>query len=282
MLNFYVKIAVIIILLNKPLQTVAQLSFPWHEAGLISGMSGYIGDLNPDKYLKFNNMLIGLTYKYNFNHRNSVRVNLVHTKIQADDKQSKNEWQKRRNLNFFSPLTEIIVAYELNFFEYSPTMYQGLFITPYINLGIGAFRFDPQTYLNGQIYHLRNYSTEGQDQKGGNEKTMKKYSLYNVSIPVSLGLKFNLSKQINIFSELSYKFTLTDYLDDVSTNYAYIPTDSDQGKIGASLADRSPELGYNSNIIGSQRGDSSKKDMYMFVIIGITINFGIPECIGPL
>lgn len=288
MLKVYAKIIIIAIVLNQPLLTKAQLSKPWHELGLVSGLSGYIGDLNPNGYFKFKNILMGLVYKYNFNDRNSIRASLIHTKVQADDKESSNEWQKRRNLNFFSPITEASLVYEINFFEYNPAIYQGFHITPYINLGLSAFRFDPQTYLNGKVYHLKDYGTEGQEwdikDANGNiiQKATKKYSLYNVSIPVGLGLKLSLSQQINFFSEISYKFTLTDYLDDVSKRYAYIPSGYANSEIADLLADRTPELGLDKNIIGAQRGDSSKKDSYMFVIIGITVNFGIPKCIGPL
>ena len=41
-----------------------------------------------------------------------------------------------------------------------------------------------------------------------------------VCIPFRIGLKYSINQNINVFAEVGYRFTTTDYLDDVSTNYA--------------------------------------------------------------
>ena len=37
-----------------------------------------------------------------------------------------------------------------------------------------------------------------------------------MSVPLTLGVKYALSEQFNVFAELMYRFTNTDHLDDVS------------------------------------------------------------------
>jgi hypothetical protein len=41
-----------------------------------------------------------------------------------------------------------------------------------------------------------------------------------IAFPLTVGFKYAINSDINVFAELGYRFTNTDYLDDVSTNYA--------------------------------------------------------------
>ncbi len=52
-----------------------------------------------------------------------------------------------------------------------------------------------------------------------------------VCFPVAVGFKYNVSDNVNVFAEVGYRFTTSDYLDDVSTTYArmmlfHLPMDS--------------------------------------------------------
>ena len=57
-----------------------------------------------------------------------------------------------------------------------------------------------------------------------------------------------------------YRFTFTDYLDDVST--VYIDPNSFTDPIARELADRRPELGLEPASAGDKRGNPDKNDGY--------------------
>ena len=80
---------------------------------------------------------------------------------------------------------------------------------------------------NGQKYRLRELHTEGQGFEGGpeifsEEVTGEKYSTYErfaICIPFGFGIKKAFHSTAGIKLEASYRFTNTDYLDDVSSVY---------------------------------------------------------------
>jgi hypothetical protein len=119
---------------------------------------------------------------------------------------------------------------------------------------------------------LQPLGTEGQ----GIANNPDKYSLTQFAVPLGIGMKANLVGNFNIFSELGYRYTFTDYIDDVSTYYADLSTSSNL--TSQYYADRSLEVGYPVNNPGTQRGDLSKKDMYMFAVVGISISFVSSRC----
>ena len=103
------------------------------------------------------------------------------------------------------------------------------------------------------------------------------YKRVSLCIPVGLGLSTRISKQWSLALEATYRFTFTDYIDDVSTVY-YNPQElalyvgGPQGDVASYLSN--PALGYAngglSNRVtspGMQRGDPSDNDGYMFVML---------------
>ena len=137
--------------------------------------------------------------------------------------------------------------------------------TPYLGIGVGAFYFNPFAYYDGSIVYLQPLGTEGQNLPGG-----KRYSLVAVSIPVTVGLKYNITRKINIFAEASYRFTTTGYLDDVNGKYAGA-NDFQPGTLAYYFQDRSYTYGTPIGIAGRQRGNG-KNDAFMTIQAGISIN----------
>ena len=97
-----------------------------------------------------------------------------------------------------------------------------------------------------------------------------------LGIPIGGGVKYSLSKHWTLGLEFSYRQLFTDYLDDVSSVYAdrSIIEDGENGDIAVQLADRSTEV----DIIpigeeGKQRGDSKRKDAFLFS--GISLSYSI-------
>jgi hypothetical protein len=170
------------------------------------------------------------------------------------------------------------VSGDFNFFKFVPGFEEYSF-TPYVSLGIGVFSFDPYAYLGGQKYFLRPLGTEGQGSPLYPNK--KPYSPIAMSIPLGVGLKYALNQNTNIFGEISYRFTSTDYLDDVSGTYApdaFPLLPNGQPSVAFLLQDRSYETGSMIGIKGRQRGNSSTKDSFVTLQVGISFNIQSYKC----
>jgi hypothetical protein len=243
------------------------------EMGVMLGISGYKGDLNPVMY---NSELIrpavGILYRRCYSNHWSFRAGISLLKIKGDDALSKDTFQLNRNLMFKSNIVEVHMGYEFNFFSYQ-TANPATFFTPYVFAGIAVYRFNPKAELNGEWYALQPLHTEGQ----GTQKfpDRKPYSRTSISLPFGGGFKFSIHKRLGIQIETGVRRTYTDYLDDVSKTYA----DAQQirkeyGKAAGLLSDRSilkPDTGN----MGRQRGNSTDRDWYYFT--GIQLNYTLSK-----
>ena len=93
----------------------------WELGGFV-GSAGYMGDLNPVKPYELNNLAFGGHVKHNIDGYWSLKFNVAHGEIEAADAKSDNPHFKSRNLSFFSPITELSLQTEFNFFNYIPSV----------------------------------------------------------------------------------------------------------------------------------------------------------------
>ncbi|MBQ3832851.1 MAG: hypothetical protein II815_06725, partial [Bacteroidales bacterium] len=132
----------------------------------------------------------------------------------------------------------------------------------YIFAGIGGFYFNPKAqYLDGKWYSLQPLGTEGQ----GIVSTRPKYSRIQMSIPFGVGLNCMLTKSWGIGFDFGFRYTLTDYIDDVSSTY--VDPDIFDDPIASYFSN--PDSKYSVGA-GEQRGDSNWNDAYMFLTIKVT------------
>lgn len=245
------------------------------ELGIWAGGSGYIGDINPANATKVTDPAGGFLFRINYNPFWALRLGIAQGAVQAADSVSTNPQRKLRNLSFKSPLTEISGVFEFNMFKYGvKTPYK---FSPFVFAGLSAFLFNPQATYQGSTYDLQTMGTEGQRAGAGKSA----YSIVNMSIPFGLGFKYNLGGKTTLGGELGYRYTFTDYLDDVSGDYSDLQSiQSSNGTVAAALADRSGEVNQGTNIgrVGSQRGDAEKKDMFFFVGLSLTYTFVPLKC----
>lgn len=249
------------------------------EFGGAIGLAHYFGDLNTSASLKKPKFSAGLFYIKQLNNYVGVKLGADYALLGYSDIYSKNEVERRRNLSFNTNVWEASLSGYFNFFKFMPGV-EGYNYTPYVSLGIGVFSFDPYAYLDGQKYFLRPLGTEGQ----GRDTSLKTapYSSTAISFPLCVGFKYSLNENINLFAELGYRFTNTDYLDDVSTNYAdpasfaTLPDGSPSPEY--LLQDRSYETGPRIGIKGRQRGNSLQKDAYVMLHFGVSINLSSYKC----
>ena len=251
------------------------------EFGVAVGAAHYFGDLNTRAALNRPKINAGAYFLKQFGNYIGLKVGVNYARLGYSDVYSKNEVQQRRNLSFNTNVWEFAVSGQFNFFKFYPGI-SGFSYTPYVSLGIGAFSYDPYAYLNGQKYYLRQLGTEGQGSIAYPNR--KAYGSMAVSFPVAVGFKYNVSPDINVFAEVGYRFTTTDYLDDVSTTYtpdAFVASSNGQPTPAMLLADRSYETGAPIGIKGRQRGNSSQKDAFVIAQVGVSFNISSYRCPKP-
>lgn len=249
------------------------------EFGIAVGAGHYFGDLNTRAALNRPKFSGGIFFIKQFNNYIGLKLAANYAQLGYSDIYSKNEAQKRRNLSFNTSLWELSASGNFNFFKYIPGV-EGYHYTPYVSLGVGIFSYDPYAYLNGQKYYLRPLGTEGQG--SALYPNRKQYSSMAVCIPLAVGFKYSWNENINLFAEVGYRFTNTDYLDDVSTTYAgpsaFPPLPNGQPSVAFLLQDRSYETGTPIGIKDRQRGNSQQKDAYVLAQIGISFNLTSYRC----
>ncbi len=249
------------------------------EFGIAVGAGHYFGDLNTRAALNRPKFSGGIFFIKQFNNYIGLKLAANYAQLGYSDIYSKNEAQKRRNLSFNTSIWELSASGNFNFFKYIPGV-EGYHYTPYVSLGVGIFSYDPYAYLNGQKYYLRPLGTEGQG--SALYPNRKQYSTMAVCFPLAVGFKYSWNENINLFAEVGYRFTNTDYLDDVSTSYAgpsaFPPLPNGQPSAAFLLQDRSYETGTPIGIKDRQRGNSQQKDAYVLAQIGISFNLTSYRC----
>ncbi len=256
------------------------------EFGLAVGTAQYFGDLNTRAAINTPKLSAGAFFRKQISNYIGVKVAANYARLGYSDVYAKNETQKRRNLSFNTNIWEFAVSGDFNFFKFMPGV-EGYNYTPYVSLGVGVFSYDPFAYLDGKKYFLRPLGTEGQGSAAYPNR--KQYGTMALCIPLSFGFKYSINESTNVFAEIGYRFTNTDYIDDVSTTYAgqeafIIPSTGTvnlpDGSVNPAylLQDRSYEYGSAIGVKDRQRGNSSQKDGYAIFQVGVSFNITSYRC----
>lgn len=250
------------------------------EFGIAIGGAHYFGDLNNNYRMNRPKMALGLLFRKQFGDYIALRVQGTYAKVGYSDVYSENTVDQIRNLSFNSDIYELSLMGDFNFFRFIPGFAPYKF-TPYASLGVGFFSYDPYAYLNDEKIFLRPLGTEGQGSVDFPDR--QPYGNMAFVFPIGFGIKYNLSPKTNFTLELTHRFTTTDYLDDVSTTYAgaetFDPLQTGQVTNALQLQDRSAVInGTPIGIKGRQRGVSLRKDQYLTLMAGITINISSYKC----
>lgn len=245
-----------------------------HEIGLTVGVSNYYGDLQPKFFPNYGyNPMAGIVYKYFMSPRIGLRFGASYTDLTAADSLSDIPNNRLRNLSFATHLFEFHGALEFNFL---PIEVMRMKVTPYVFGGIAAFYFNPYAEDNaGNKTFLRPLSTEGQGLSLYPDR--KPYSLVNAAFPFGGGMKFFIGRTLVVTPEIGFRYTNSDYIDDVSKSY--VDLDS-LAKYKGILAH---DMSYRGNTVpewdkvnpryGHQRGDTKSNDWYWFGNITVTVFF---------
>ena len=163
-----------------------------HEVGVFVGGSNYVGDVGLTTYISPNDPTLGILYKWNKSPRHSYRFSYTQSKISANDLDSKEPSRNQRGYRFENSIKEVSLGLEFNFFDFNLHEVKRK-LTPYVYSGISYFRYDELYVSSGE--------------------TVKDSGTGSFAIPMTLGIKSNVSPHIVLGLEVGARYTLTDNLD---------------------------------------------------------------------
>lgn len=241
-----------------------------HQRSLIlvagTGTSTYFGELaNNGDYIDAKlNVDVGL--QYFFSNHISARAEMTWFSLKGSDAIAGDLGRVPRNLSFNSNNYEISLTGAYNFLSNGTQYYRRPTFNIYGFSGIGVMYYNPTTIdKNGDKVALRPLKTE-----------LVRYSSFGIVIPLGVGIRFKVNPNFNISVETGYRYTFTDYLDDVSTTHKDPSKFTDP--LAASLSDRRPEIGLPLAADGFIRGNPNRKDGYM--LLNAKVEYYLPWSFG--
>src|SRR5262249_12491813 len=139
-----------------------------------------------------------------------------------------------RNLSFRNRISELSVLAYFDLFENQSTYISRVKWTPYMYIGIAGFTNNPEAKAPatdiqgnplaeaGKWVKLRPLGTEGQHSQLDDTDVnhgIKPYSSIQAAIPFGLGARFRINEVMDLWGDIGFRYTFTDYIDDVSRNY---------------------------------------------------------------
>ena len=185
------------------------------------------------------------SYIYNLASKLTFRLNAAISQISGDDAETQEFYRNNRRLNFntflgeVALMSEFIIINERTGNRYNLKTPAGKYLgvkNPlgmglYVFGGIGGVYFDPvgfDRFINadgelvgsGAKYRLRDLNTEGNGFPGDTLFAQgQTYGPVAMCIPMGIGIKKAFNGNGGIKLEFGFRFTNTDYLDDVSRTY---------------------------------------------------------------
>jgi len=205
-LKIVLSVVLCLVFLNSQGQSFYKRSYTTQlvlSAG--TGTASYFGDLIDDGKYNFRPSL-SAGVRYSFYDRFSVGGDITYFRLAGID--ANYPTKARRNLSFKSNNVELNGTLRIALFKSSARFYMRRTVNPYIYGGVGLLWFQPRAEYEGKNYNLRSLETEG-----------IRYSPFVLNFPAGVGVKFKLNAFIDITLDGGYRWALTDYLDDVSSEY---------------------------------------------------------------
>lgn len=287
------------------------------------GFTNYFGEMNPwSQYVstdfRTTRYSVGFNVIRKLSPRLHVRAGLTWARIAGDDNISaspsseRHRYRYMRNTHFRNDIFELSVIGTWDLKRSAGLFYKRASNTPYLLLGVAGFYHNPMARtpeeFGNRWTYLRPLRTEGQgltrseDSDAGAKGTSygRMYSNFQIAIPIGAGIRFKLNDRTDLAFEIGYRITFTDYLDDVSRNYANpkdLPSDLSRAMSNRTLEltgantgrSREAELerlttevnpivsdsmgnptiaGFGND--GDKRGDSKTKDIYWITAFHLT------------
>lgn len=237
------------------------------------GWSAYFGELVGMPTPKDLSPAVSFGGSYDFSNQLRGRVTISGLGIRGNDRNSNKPNNKERNLDFSSFVWDVNLAAEYDFLNENDFK-----IIPYVFIGPGVFGFDPVTHdgTTGKLVKLQKFGTEGQGLAAFPDR--KPYSLVQMNIGGGGGLKITINKSTQLSGEIFFRYTFTDYLDDISIQQYVDPSYflAEGKSLSASYSYRGGEypgfLPFNQKTY--YRGNKIPIDFFYSAQVKLTFNIG--------
>ena len=262
----------------------------------------YFGDLSPSPSklstdLSFTKPGFGVSLFHRFGPRYTLLAQYMYGTIKGSDAESaalgsaESEPRNLRNLSFSNSIHELSVLAYIDLFDNQATYISRVKWTPYLYVGGALYLHNPQAIAPktdltgqplaeaGQYVDLQPLKTEG-----------KAYGLVQFAIPFGAGARFRLNEVMDLWADFGFRYTFTDYLDDVSSTYTDL---TKLTPLGQAMSYRTNELAgypkagntlpsgitgvdvqYGYGREGDKRGGVNENDIYMVTSIRLTYILG--------
>jgi hypothetical protein len=280
----------------------------YNAIGISLNAFNYYGDLSPSPKrlstdISLTRPAIGVSFVHRFGPRYQLVGSFMYGGIRGSDNESADQedtengiFRYNRNLSFRNRIKELSVVGQVDLFDNQSTYISRVKWTPYVYAGLAVFHHNPQAQdPNGDWVDLQPLGTEGQyadleptDVNYGIEP----YKRIQFAIPFGFGARFRINELMDISGEFGFRYTFTDYLDDVSGNYVDLGVFGNDD-LARTMSYRSNEvaspnypyigrdsqpynvlIGYGAEHPDNLRGNSDNKDIYMVTTIRLTYIIG--------
>ena len=294
----------------------------YNAIGISLNAMNYYGDLSPhpgefSTDLAYTRPAFGISLSHRFGPRYTLTGAFMYGTLKGADAKSADAsdmengvYRHQRNLSFKNNIKEFSVVASFDLFENMSTYISRVKWTPYVYLGAAAFFHNPKAQMPataldgtalpnaGEWVSLRDYGTEGQHatlEPTDSNYGIKEYKLLQFAIPGGIGARFRVNEVIDMAVEFGFRYTFTDYLDDVSKNYVDLGVfkgdkaaealsyrtnelgpvnDEHTYQLRGSSTTYTVERGYGSESPHSKRGGSNSNDVYMVTTVKATYILG--------
>ena len=241
----------------------------YYSIGFSINSMSYLGDIAPkatwgSTRVGFTRPGVTLSYAYRIGPRINLQGAFSWGRLQSDDNivgdpaSEESKYRYTRNASFRNDIYELSAVMVVDLIKNEASYLSRPTLVPYLFVGIAGFHHNPKAKAPdnyvlaagvpaapleeaGTWVALQPLGTEGQhaddlvagDANFGN----KPYSLWQISIPIGIGIRYRLADALDLSFDFSIRVLFTDYIDDVSRNYVDLDVlDSD---LARAMSDRS-------------------------------------------
>ena len=216
------------------------------RVGLVVGTANYLGDLAPSSSpfsvdIGSTRMGIGVSLIRKLSRRVSTRAQLNYILLRGSDPDPKSIstddfsviGRASRNLHFRNNMLEFSISGIFDIVGNQLDYYHRPFIPIlYFTLGIGVIAHNPQAKTPDEVRN--GFDNEWVSLRSLNTEKDKNYGNIALIIPFGAGVRVKINDDINVNAEIGFRWTFTDYLDDVSDG-VYIDPPSSMGEQATNL-----------------------------------------------
>lgn len=271
-----------VIILSLAFSSIHLVAQSW-DLGVFGGISNYSGDLVPEGELVVwdeTHPAVGGFIRMSPQSNYDFRFSILTGTISGTDDHATDQDIQVRNLSFKSNFVEASLLFEYNFLGYDAVIDR---FSPYFFAGLAGLYHNPKALYQGEWVELQPLTTEGQGTTAFPNRNP--YSKIQLTVPAGLGIKIGIGSGLTLGLEGGIRFTMTDYLDDVSQTYvdpAVLILENENGILATALSNRTGEVLPAPMSLGSSdiRGDGNSRDWYGLAgatfsyTIGALVNYG--------